>query len=337
MLREPRLTPTLPWSNPVAGPATTISRSLWGLGALAVGAAAWGVIVERGNYRLRVEHVPILDAGSEPIRVLHLSDLHLAPWQKNAISWIRALGDNPPDLVVGTGDFLGHKDALPALREALTPLQGIPGVVVHGSNDRVAPRAVNPFGYLFSPSEAKEVGEPLDFDGLLHLYTEELGWHDINNGAVSLTIKGSELEFVGVGDAHHGEDEIAHMPEWLEAFRESRSGTNAKSHRSVTSIGVTHAPYRRILDAMVTNGSELIFAGHTHGGQVCVPGVGALTTNCDLPTRYARGLNLWRHANKASYLNVSAGIGTNIYAPIRFACPPEAVLVTLVGDDIGYA
>jgi len=318
-------------------PGSVLGRSLFGMGAIAVGALAWGVLVERGNYRLRIEQVPILDAGSQPIRILHLSDLHLAPWHKNAVSWIRALADNPPDLVVGTGDFYGHRAALPSVREALMPLQGIPGVVVHGSNDKVAPRPVNPFSYLFSPSSLEHSGESLDFEGLREFYTETLGWHDIDNGSVTLTVKGSALEFVGVGDAHADEDETDSLPEWLEAAREARPASNARAHRSITTIGVTHAPYRRVLDTLVTHGSELIFAGHTHGGQVCVPGVGALTTNCDLPTQYARGLHLWHHASKASYLNVSAGIGTNIYAPVRFACPPEAVLVTLVGDDIGYA
>lgn len=318
-------------------PRSVIGRSLWGMGALAAGALAWGALVERGNYRLRIEQVPILDAGSEPIRILHLSDLHLAPWHKNAVSWIRALADNPPDVVVGTGDFFGHPAALDTIRHALMPLQGIPGVVVHGSNDRLGPRPINPFRYLVGPSEMDEAGEPLDFDGLLELYTKQLGWHDIDNGAVSMTIRGSELEFVGVGDAHRNLDQIDSLPQWLEAFRESRQVSNARAHRSTTTIGVTHAPYRRVLDGLVTHGAELIFAGHTHGGQVCIPGVGALTTNCDLPTSQARGLSVWRHAHRASYLNVSAGIGTSIYAPVRFACPPEAVLVTLVGDDIGYA
>jgi len=321
----------------VARPAAVLGRSLFGMGALAAGALAYGVLVERGNYRLRVERVPILDAGSEPIRVLHLSDLHLAPWHKNAVSWIRALADNPPDLVVGTGDFFGHRDALPTIREALMPLQAIPGVVVHGSTDKVVPRAVTPFGYLFGPSSLEHTGESLDFEGLHAFYTDTLGWHDIDNASVPLTIKGSTLEFVGLGDAHADEDETDSLPEWLEAAREARPDSNASAHRSITTIGVTHAPYRRVLDALVTHGSELIFAGHTHGGQVCVPGIGALTTNCDLPTSYARGLHVWHHASKASYLNVSAGIGTNIYAPVRFSCPPEAVLVTLVGDDIGYA
>jgi predicted MPP superfamily phosphohydrolase len=92
-----------------------------------------------------------------------------------------------------------------------------------------------------------------------------------------------------------------------------------------------------VLDALVTHGSQVIFAGHTHGGQVCLPGGRALTTNSDLPTSQARGLSQWAHAGRQSYLNVSAGLGTSIYAPIRLFCPPEAVLVTLVAGDIDYA
>ena len=92
-------------------------------------------------------------------------------------------------------------------------------------------------------------------------------------------------------------------------------------------LGVSHAPYRRVLDAMAADGADLILAGHTHGGQVCVPGLGALVTNCDLPRRQAKGLSEWHEAA----LHVSAGLGTNPYTPIRLACRPEATLITVWG------
>ncbi len=72
---------------------------------------------------------------------------------------------------------------------------------------------------------------------------------------------------------------------------------------------------------------SLTLAGHTHGGQVCVPLYGALTTNCDLPHRMAKGLHRWPGAD--ARLHVSAGLGTSPYAPPRFACRPEATLLTL--------
>lgn len=315
--------------------ATGLARSLWGLGVAGLGAAAWGVFVERTRFQLREETLPILDAGAKPIRILHLSDLHLAPWHRDAVAWVRGLAALEPDIVIGTGDFFGHKDALPTIEKALNPFAGVPGVVVHGSNDFVAPRAVNPLNYLRAPSEGSISGERVDFDGLHRLYTHTLGWRDIDNGAVTMELSGQVLEFVGVADAHVGRDDFNAVTEAVEAGREASPVRHRSERPSTTTIGVTHAPYLRVLNSLVTIGAELILAGHTHGGQVQVPGLGALTTNCDLPLRFARGLHRWPHGQRSSYLNVSAGLGTNIFAPVRFACPPEAILLTLVGDDIG--
>lgn len=308
--------------------------ALAGLGAMALGAAAWGAVVERENFRVRRETLPVLDPGSEPIRVLHLSDIHMAPWHSSTIRWIRELCELRPDVVVGTGDFLGHPEGLSALTEALMPLRGVPGVVTHGSNDRVAPRMKNPFSYVLEPSKphGDHSGEVMNFEGLQELY-QTLGWSDIDNGVTRTEVRGSSLEWVGVGDAHYGLDDLPSLPGLLDSEREgAEAGTT-----SLTTLGVTHAPYQRVLNALNNNGAEVIFAGHTHGGQVCLPGGRALTTNCDLPSSMASGVHVWTHAGKASYLEVSAGLGTSIYAPVRLFCPPEAVLVTLVADDIGYA
>ena len=79
---------------------------------------------------------------------------------------------------------------------------------------------------------------------------------------------------------------------------------------------------------MADDGFDLLFAGHTHGGQVCVPLVGALVTNCDLDRRMAKGLHRWPRSD--AWLHVSAGLGTSPTAPVRFACPPEATVLTLI-------
>ena len=88
-------------------------------------------------------------------------------------------------------------------------------------------------------------------------------------------------------------------------------------------IALTHTPEnaRELANA----GASWILAGHTHGGQVCLPGIGTLATNCDLPRSQARGLSTWGE----SELHVSAGLGTNPYTPIRLACRPEATLLTI--------
>jgi predicted MPP superfamily phosphohydrolase len=301
---------------------------LGGLVAAGAGVFAYASLIERNAFTVREVSVEVLPHGSTPVRVLHLSDLHLAPWQKRKIGWIRSLADAHPDLIVATGDSLGHDGAVPAVREALSAFAGIPGVFVHGSNDYFGPHLPNPFTYLWRPSTIDTSRSPLDTAGLEAVYSD-LGWLNLNNSASELTLNGSRVLFAGTDDPHLHLDKLSDVTTAVESVIES-------STEPVDAfIGVTHAPYRRVLDSLTTLGTDVIFAGHTHGGQVCVPFVGALTTNSDLPARFARGLSTWNHGGRTSRLNVSAGIGTSIFAPVRFACPPEAVLVTLLPRPIG--
>jgi predicted MPP superfamily phosphohydrolase len=310
--------------------------ALAGLAAIGLGALAWGTLVERNRFTLRREIVPVLAPGARSLTVLHLSDLHMAPWQRAKQEWIRGLAVYEPDLVVDTGDNLGHLRGNEGVEYALEPFRGIPGVFVHGSNDFHGPVAKNPFRYFTGPSKGHQ--SPPDLDtGRLNSFFEGLGWLDLNNAARAMTIKSNRLEFVGVGDAHVGAERLEALPGAMDEMRENVGWADEIAGPDPVTIGVTHAPYRRVLDSFLTNGAELVFAGHTHGGQVCVPCYGALVTNCDLPRSQASGLSLWKHARRVAYLNVSAGLGTSIYAPVRFACPPEAVLLTLVGRDFSYS
>ena len=117
------------------------------------------------------------------------------------------------------------------------------------------------------------------------------------------------MTLTGIDDAHLRRDRYARVAGPVDGF----------------AIGVTHTPQRRVLDAMAADGHRLLLAGHTHGGQVRLPGVGALVTNCDLERARARGLSTYGDA----WLHVSAGLGTSPYAPVRLCCRPEASLLTL--------
>jgi len=304
------------------------------LAAVGLGALAWGSLVERNRFTVRREVVPVLEPGARPIRILHVTDLHMAPWQRNKQEWVRNLRALEPDLVINTGDNLGHAEGIEGVEQALEVFRGIPGFYVNGSNDYYGPAAKNPFTYFLGPSAGQRDPARLN-TSRLETFFDGLGWHSLNNAAVAMDLAGSPLEFFGVNDPHIGKDRLDSLPGALDELRESDDALS--SNREVTSIGVTHAPYQRVLNSFVTHGADLIVAGHTHGGQVRVPGYGALVTNCDLPRSQASGLSLWKHAMRAAYLNVSAGLGTSIYAPVRFACKPEAVLLTLTGDDIGYS
>lgn len=295
--------------------------ALGAAGAVGVGAAIWGIGIERYLFTVRRQTVPVLPPGAAPLRVLHLSDAHMAPWQRRKQAWIAALAELEPDLIINTGDNLGHPHGLRGIRAAFEPLRGIPGIYVHGSNDRNAPIPRNPLRYLTGPSKRPHRTEALDTGSLDDYLQDELGWTCLDNDAAVVTVGGRRIAALGVDDAHHHIDRLDLLPARIAALPPGPANVT---------IGVTHAPYRRVLDAFATWGADVIFAGHTHGGQVRVPGYGALVANCDLPLAQTRGLSAWTHSGRTSALTVSAGLGHSIYAPIRFACRPEASLVTLV-------
>jgi predicted MPP superfamily phosphohydrolase len=262
--------------------------------------------------------VPVLPIGAHRIRVLHFSDIHLSLGKRARLRFVGSLAGLEPDLVVSTGDNLAQAEALAPLLEAFGRLLDVPGVFVFGSNDYSAPKFTNPTSYL-----ARSTSRHGTAADRAVLPTEELraglslgGWHDLTGRRVTLEVRGSRLEFRGTDDAHLHRDDYSLV-----------AGEPAKD--ADLAIGVTHAPYARVLDAMAADGVPLVFAGHTHGGQVRVPGWGALTTNCDLPVDEARGLSRHRAAKGSIWLHVSAGLGSSPFAPYRFACPPEVTLLTL--------
>ncbi len=320
------------------------------LGAAAVGVGLWATAIEPQLFTLRRHTLPMLPQGSAPLRVLQLSDLHLAPWHHRKIEWVRRLAELRPDLVVLTGDLMGHRAARGPLLHALHPFAaaGVPGVFVHGSNDYYGPIFKNPMKYLLSPSRLSTRRKDLDNAALTRGLRDEIGFVDLNNSAAHLELRGVHLELFGLNDPHIRYHNAAKMRAALAETRAAQSASRQAStsgsaespaesaaaagtvpDQGPARIGVVHAPYQEALGDLLDESAQLILAGHTHGGQVRVPGVGALTANCDLPVRQARGLSAWYDAEHAAFLNVSAGMGASIYAPIRFACRPEASLLTL--------
>ena len=302
------------------GWVSTVTRLLLTSGALGGAALAYAGLYERNAYRLRRVEVPVLPAGAAPIRVLHLSDLHLTPYERTRQRWVSRLAALEPDLVVNTGDNLSAPDAVPFVLRVLGRLLDIPGVYVWGSNDYYAPTLKNPLRYFTERGRTPQPGpRQLPWQDLGRAFTER-GWVDLTNTRATLEVRGVRFGFRGTDDAHLGRDHYS-----------SVAGPIDRSAVDVA-VGVTHAPYLRVLDAMTADGHDLILAGHTHGGQVCVPGVGALVTNCDLDAARVKGLSSHSTDGRTARLHVSGGLGTSPFAPIRFACPPEATLLTLTAS-----
>jgi predicted MPP superfamily phosphohydrolase len=296
---------------------TMRTRTLYRLAGLAVAAgsatAAYGTLIERNLFTLRRFDVPVLAPDAEPLRVLHISDMHMTPGQRRKQNWVAQLAATDPDLVVVTGDNLAHPDAVTGAVRALQPLLDRPGAFVFGSNDYRGPVLKSPFGYL-RRNRPYVQGAELPYEDLREILVAA-GWADLNNARTTLKTGGRTLELVGVDDPHIGRDDYASVAGTVDP--------TADLH-----LGLTHSPEPEILTRMANDGVDLLLAGHTHGGQVCVPGYGALTTNCGLDRSMAKGLHRWPGAS--AWLHVSAGIGTHPTAPVRFWCAPEASLLTLV-------
>jgi len=282
-------------------------------GIAGLGAATFGYsLVEAQAFTTREVSSEVLPKGSVDIRVLHLSDLHITPAQTRKIGWVKSLIELQPDLVVGTGDFLAHQLAVPAVVEALGGLLDLPGLFVLGSNDYYAPYLKNPLVYFNKKSGGVTKDVRLPTADLVEQLTVA-GWHDLNNKQTEFRINDVAIHARGTDDPHIKKDDYAKV---AGPFSEN-----------AFALGVTHAPYLRVLESFASDKTDLVLAGHTHGGQICIPFYGALVTNCDLPTNQAKGLSAFGATNMP--LHVSAGVGTSPFTPIRLACRPEATLLTL--------
>jgi predicted MPP superfamily phosphohydrolase len=311
-----------PWRTSLETAGRRIGYGI-GLSALAGAATfAYAAGIEVRNFVVRRVEVPVLPPGHRPLKVLHLSDLHLTPHQGRKRRWLSSLADLEPDLVVNTGDNLAHQDSVAPVLDGLGRLLDLPGVFVFGSNDYFAPSARNPLWYLLPDDGKRNTATPRLPWRDLRAGFEQHGWVDLTNTSARLDVLDSTLAFAGVDDPHLNYDDLEAVAGPAPANADLR-------------VGVAHAPYLRVLDQYARDGYDLTLAGHTHGGQVCLPFAGAIVTNCDLDTGRAKGLH--RHPARSrpgdvgsSWLHVSAGAGTSPYAPVRLCCRPEATLLTLV-------
>lgn len=302
-----------------AGALTQTLSAVLAAGAVAGAAtAAYAHFIELNNFQVRWETLPILPAGSPDFKILHISDMHMIPGQAQKTAFMHSLAELEPDLVINTGDNLSHLDGLPALLEALDPLLDFPGVYVPGSNCYFAPVPKNPARYLWKKNTGDEANDQTRAvlpTQVMHDAFDARGWVGLINRYETLTLGGLRLEFSGVDDPHL---EYDRHPGFSPTAFSAEPGPSVR-------LGVCHAPYLRTLDRFADDGAQAIFAGHTHGGQVCLPGGRALVSNCDLPPSRAKGLSYQGDVP----VQVTAGLGTSRYAQVRLFCPPEAVLVTL--------
>ncbi len=298
------------------------ARTITSLAAAAgVAVIGYASVIERNWFTLREQEVPVLPHGTAPLRVLHVSDIHLTPGRHRLMAFVRSLASLAPDLVVNTGDSIASAESVGPLLDSLGPLLDVPGVFVYGSNDLFSPMPRNPARYLWRTSSGDHHRNEPDLPWeKLGGELAAAGWLDLNNRRGQLTVNGLGIALAGVHDPHAARDRydvVAGPADPAAALR----------------LGVLHTPEPAVLDRFAADGYDLVLAGHTHGGQLRLPGFGALVTNCGIDRARASGLSMHPPVSpaggKTAWLHVSAGLGTSPWAPARFACRPEATLLTL--------
>lgn len=283
-----------------------LPRVLVAIAAVGAACVGYGIVVERRRYRLVRHRMDILPTGGgRTLSVLHLSDLHLVARDPKKVAFLAGLP--LADVTIVTGDFLAEPEAVETTVAAVRPVRGrLASWFVLGSNDYYAPRPLNYLAYFRRTRKRRRAtaGRGRELSDRLR----EDGWVDLTNERSSIELDGFRVELLGLDDAHIERHDLRVAP------REAPDRFG---------LAVMHSPDSAPEAAAL--GYDLIVAGHTHGGQVCLPGGRALVTNCVLPPRLVKGVIRMG----GSVLHVSPGLGTSKYAPFRFACPPEATLLEL--------
>jgi predicted MPP superfamily phosphohydrolase len=270
----------------------------------------YGALIEHRWFRLRRYRLAILPAdGPMALTVLHLSDLH---YRRRDAKKTRFLASIPPaDVTIVTGDFLAEPEAVEAVVGAVHACRGrLASWFVLGSNDYFVPRPLNYLAYFRTKRKRRPASRGRSRDLIAQLQAD--GWQDLTNVRCETTLDGLAVELLGLDDAHI-------------RYQDYRVAPRRAPERF--GMAVMHSPDSAPESAAL--GYGFLVAGHTHGGQVRLPGIGALVTNSSMPRRLVSGLMRMG----TSVLHTSPGLGTSKYAPFRFFCRPEATILELTRED----
>lgn len=291
--------------------------------ALCAAAAASYPFIEARWYRLNRLSVPVQrDIGR--LSILHVSDTHHTGRRERLVRFLRSVPVHVgrPDIVIATGDLIEDDSGIEPITDALNSLDARYGrFYVLGSHDYFQSGFQSYTKYFSSKGDRPPVKRA--DTAFLERKLQESGWVSLANRTEFIDIGAGGTGGRGSSESRAGRIRIAGVDDpYL------RRDTDAHIHRSsdeLFAIGLTHSPDS--ISRWMLTGFDLVLAGHTHAGQVRLPGVGALVTNSGLPSALAGGL----HRIGGGWLHVSPGLGTGRFAPIRFNCRPEVTLLEVGG------
>lgn len=284
-------------------PTTGLLLAALGLGQ-AAGSLIYGWAMLHEVLALAISHVTVrsssLPAGQPPLRLLHLSDLHVERLTRREERLLELVKETRPDLIVITGDYLNlsyvnEPTARAEVRRLLAKLHAPYGVYATLGSPPVDPRDTTPS--LFDDLDIR----------LLRDEVAVLRWAD-----------GRSLSLLGLDCVHDLELDAQRLQQLVNL-------APADSAR----VLLYHSP--ELMPAAQQHPLDLYLCGHTHGGQVRLPLYGALLTSSALGKRYEMGPYL----ENDTLLYISRGVGLEgLPAPrMRLLCPPEIVLFTIEGGE----
>jgi len=235
-----------------------------------------------------------LPAGFDGLRIAQLSDLHLHRISRAYRRAIDAIGRERPDLVAITGDLVDHPEQTSACLAFLSRLRaaaGVPVIVVPGNWDHRAFPTKQSIAAWHQRLQA------------------ETGVRVLANQNVVLHRHGDRMWLVGTDDPYFGHADL--------------DASFKGIPDSAFALVLTHAP-EAFEELAQRPAARLVLAGHTHGGQVRLPFIGALRVPSRYGTRFAHGL--FKLGDAIFYVN--AGMGMS-HLPVRFLCRPELTFITL--------
>lgn len=277
-----------------------------GLGAGLAGAGY--ALTEPHLYRLTTR---VLELAAGPrLTVLHLSDTHMTSRSRGLVRWLERLPEKlqgVPDLVLATGDLIQEDGGIDPLVGAFSGIEARLGrYYVLGSHDYYQSSFQSYTKYWTgrrdqigaAPADTRRLEEGL----------QAKGWISLQNRTELVECEQGRIRLAGLDDPYLNRHSTKHI---------------LREPSDALAIGLVHCP--DVVSDWLLNSFDLVLAGHTHGGQVRLPLLGAVVTNCSLPTALASGA----HRIGSGWLHVSPGLGSGRFSPIRFNCRPEATLLKL--------
>lgn len=257
--------------------------------------------------------VQLLWKIKSPITVLHLSDLHYYEGRTDSVSFIHSLALHDFDLIFITGDLIENNSGIPLCIEALKPLRAKYGIyAVLGNHDYYHTEfedITNKTGSLPKNHEQKR-----NDVALLKQELNNINIKVLQNENTSIATDEQKINIVGIDDPYVKQADLQ------QAFQGVK--------RDMPCLTLVHSPeiHDEIAELEL---ADMVFCGHTHGGQIQLPGYGALLTRSNAPKKFVSGLV----QEKNTMFYTSNGIGTGPYTRPRFNCLPEAIFFTLISKE----